>query len=96
MDRRRFLQMVGLGGAAFALDPELLLWTPGKKTIFIPPAESIPVILNTTLAQSASKLIDNLFKISPMFTVEMRYGINGRRIMEAGLRIEQRISYPVQ
>lgn len=37
MNRRNFLALGGLGLAGFALDPERLLWTPGKR-IFIPPA----------------------------------------------------------
>jgi hypothetical protein len=36
MDRRGFLQSLMIGAAALAVDPEQLLWTPGKKTIFIP------------------------------------------------------------
>lgn len=38
MNRRSFLQRAMFGAAALAVDPERLLWTPGKKTIFIPPA----------------------------------------------------------
>ena len=37
MDRRRFLESLILGASALAIDPERLLWTPGAKTIFIPP-----------------------------------------------------------
>jgi hypothetical protein len=33
MDRRGFLRLLGLGGAAMVLDPERLLWVPGQKTI---------------------------------------------------------------
>jgi hypothetical protein len=33
MDRRRFLQLLGLGGAAVVFDPERLLWVPGQQTI---------------------------------------------------------------
>ncbi len=35
MNRRSFLSTL-LGGAAVALDPERLLWVPGKKLISIP------------------------------------------------------------
>lgn len=35
INRRLFLQSLGILGATAALDPEQLLWTP-KKTIFIP------------------------------------------------------------
>lgn len=38
IDRRRFLQILGSSAvAAYALDPEKLLWIPGQKKIFIPP-----------------------------------------------------------
>jgi len=37
MNRRRFLATLCAGAAGFALDPERLLWVPGKKTIFLPP-----------------------------------------------------------
>jgi hypothetical protein len=36
MNRRSFLQQAMLAASALAVDPERLLWTPGKKTIFAP------------------------------------------------------------
>lgn len=36
MDRRGFLQNLMIGAAALTVDPERLLWTPGRKKIFIP------------------------------------------------------------
>jgi len=33
MNRRQFLTRASLAVAALAIDPELLVWTPGKKTI---------------------------------------------------------------
>lgn len=42
MNRRHFLQILTSSAvAAYAFDPEKLLWTPGEKTIFIPPARSL-------------------------------------------------------
>jgi len=44
MQRRRFLKALGLGAvtvtgvAAGVVDPETLLWTPGQRTHFLPPA----------------------------------------------------------
>lgn len=41
MNRRSFLSLLGsgaLGAAAHTLDLDRLLWVPGKKTIFLPPA----------------------------------------------------------
>jgi hypothetical protein len=41
MNRRGFLQLLGMGAAGamlgVELDPERLLWVPGAKTIFLPP-----------------------------------------------------------
>jgi len=34
MERRGFLRLLGLGAAAFALDPERALWVPGRVSIF--------------------------------------------------------------
>lgn len=36
MNRRNFLNALGLGTAALGFDPGRLLWVPGAKTIFIP------------------------------------------------------------
>jgi hypothetical protein len=36
MNRRLFLSTLGLAAAGMALDPERLLWVPGRKTIFLP------------------------------------------------------------
>lgn len=38
VDRRAFLKIAGVGVAALAIDPELLIWTPGHKAILLPPA----------------------------------------------------------
>ncbi len=40
MNRRGFLGAAAAAVAALAIDPERLLWVPGAKTIFIPPAVS--------------------------------------------------------
>lgn len=37
MNRRGFLGILGAAAAGFALDPELALWVPGRKSIFLPP-----------------------------------------------------------
>ena len=40
MNRRLFLHQLTLAASALTLDPERLLWTPGAKTISLPPAKS--------------------------------------------------------
>jgi hypothetical protein len=40
VNRRRFLSLFATGTAAMALDPELALWKPSAKTIFLPPAKA--------------------------------------------------------
>ncbi len=37
MNRRGFLGLISAAVAAYTLDPELALWVPGKKSIFLPP-----------------------------------------------------------
>jgi hypothetical protein len=37
LSRRGFLGLTAAAVAAYALDPERLLWVPGAKTIFLPP-----------------------------------------------------------
>lgn len=39
MNRRHFLNLAALGTAGMVLDPERLLWVPGQRTFFLPPAE---------------------------------------------------------
>lgn len=58
MNRRGFLGLIGsaFGAAAIAteLDLEKLLWIPGRKTLFIPPADlTIPDIVYCSLHRGA-------------------------------------------
>lgn len=41
MDRRSFIGALGAFAGAAVLDPERLLWVPGKKTIFVPPEKHV-------------------------------------------------------
>ena len=41
LSRRAFLGLAATSAAAFALDPERLLWVPGAKTIFLPPERTV-------------------------------------------------------
>jgi len=41
LNRRGFLQSGIAAASALAVDPERLLWTPGAKTIFIPPPPKV-------------------------------------------------------
>ena len=45
MNRRTFIQLLSAGVVGFELDPERLLWTPGQKTIFIPPPRVVPLTI---------------------------------------------------
>ena len=51
MNRRAFLSMVAAGMAGSVLDPERLLWVPGKKTIFLPSIQQ-PVGMTFTLSNA--------------------------------------------
>jgi hypothetical protein len=68
MNRRKFLNLFGLGAAAFTLDPELLLWTPGAKTIFIPPPASYDAITAAILKYMNPKILDSIFADTPLLT----------------------------
>ena len=46
MNRRGFLHKAMIAAAALAADPELLLWQPAKKTIFIPPTPAFTMSVN--------------------------------------------------
>lgn len=69
MNRRTFLYLAAAASAGFALDPDLALWKPGRKTIFLPssvrpatPTEIVPV--------------DWSFRKGDVFTIAGRYAIN--------------------
>lgn len=48
--RRGFLEFLGAAGAGFVVDPERLLWVPGRKTIFVlPPLTSWPALTGSSL-----------------------------------------------
>jgi hypothetical protein len=43
MNRRSFLQILASAAAGAVVDPELLLWKPGAKTIFLPTPSGTPL-----------------------------------------------------
>lgn len=53
MNRRNFLSLFGIGAAVAAIDPERILWTPGRKLISIPAVRVrvIPSMSDTFFAQ---------------------------------------------
>ncbi len=69
IDRRAFLRRLGFGTVAAAaaatgvLDVEKLLWTPGEKTIFIPPPPTIAPLVTS-------------FVRGDVFTIEGVYAVN--------------------
>lgn len=54
MNRRRFLQIASAAAAALVVDPEQLLWTPGAKTIFLPPEPRVVSIADGLVAEIPS------------------------------------------
>lgn len=65
MNRRAFLASLGIGAAAIALDPELLLWKPGARSIFLPtPAPSLVTSVGLTIGDVFT--IDGLYAINPV------------------------------
>ena len=71
MNRRGFLQSAIAAASALAVDPERLLWTPGAKTIFIPPAPKV-VFLSGSSITEADGLNVTLLAGERCFQVENR------------------------
>ena len=80
MDRRLFLKRLAaatavLGGASF-VDPEFLVWVPGAKTIFLPPAK--PVIAATPIVQATVQDFQEIDRLAKLSIASRR----GRRYIE--------------
>ena len=81
--------------AGAAIDPEKLLWEPGRKVISIPSIcsptlDEINVVTQRYLRESP-RLIDNIFKQDPLM-----YFLDKKRIyVSGGNRILEPISYGV-
>lgn len=72
MNRRGFLGSLIAAASALTIDPERLLWIPGAKTIFLPPAivpvEFLPnleMINRITKMVIAPGLVDSIFRKDP-------------------------------
>jgi hypothetical protein len=69
MDRRGFLKRLAAATAAVAataeIDPERLLWTPGKKTIFLPPEKAL-----VTAESVAVQQIRNEYESKALLQIE--------------------------
>jgi hypothetical protein len=66
MNRRGFLSALIGTGLSAAIDPERLLWEPGKKLISIPPPKLTPIIATPWPP----------FKIGDTITIAGRYAVN--------------------
>lgn len=66
MNRRAFLQLATAAAAGLVLDPERLLWVPGKKTIFL------PTLRRPTTTEVWASACDQLRK-GDIFTIEGCY-----------------------
>ena len=69
MNRRHFLQFAAAATAGLVLDPERLLWVPGKKTIFL------PSVRQATATEVMALASDRLRK-GDVFTIEGYYARN--------------------
>jgi hypothetical protein len=71
MNRRGFLGMFGAALATAVLDPEKLLWVPGRITYSLPPNPVLPLLLleelnAVTLAEIYPILVSDNFYKSPL------------------------------
>lgn len=65
MHRRGFLSLLGSAAVGLALDPEQLLWRPGQKTIFLPPAK--PSLWSSMALQIGDVFtIDGVYAVNPV------------------------------
>ena len=84
MDRRHFLRVLAGASAGFALDPERLLWTPGAKTIFLPPVTRLLSTADVIEAMKAVYGSDKLLHLAAQEVAlwnvlrQKRHAIHGR------------------
>ena len=64
MNRRHFLRTLATVAAGVVLDPEMLLWRPGVKTIFLPPPQSLLAPCNLTRGDIFT--VEGVYAINPM------------------------------
>jgi len=72
MNRRAFLQVLAATAAGAVLDPELLLWVPGQKTIFLPPVvtPAAPIVFDSiSIASTMFQLGDHIEIAGRIYTV---------------------------
>ena len=72
MNRRGFFRALGILSASMVLDPEELLWVPGKKTIFIPLILTFDQISMATLQYMKDTLVFDDFFIESKFQQRLR------------------------
>lgn len=77
MNRRGFLSLFGIGAAAVALDPERLLWVPGRKLISIPAPDPARLRFRLALAQVHAMEAIQAAAWEAAFTAGRGWGING-------------------
>lgn len=90
MDRRGFLKLLASGAVGAAVDVDKLLWIPGAKTIFLPPAPAIAtpddaafvreLVLGPGTTPNAGWMsvdcANGLLKKGDVITIEGRYAVN--------------------
>ena len=71
MNRRGFFQWLGMAAASLTIDPEELLWVPGKKTMVVMPGKEWNPTLNEinqiTLKYITPGLVDAVFRHDKLF-----------------------------
>jgi hypothetical protein len=71
VNRRRFLALLGLAAPAMVLDPEQLLWVPGRKTFFLPGGTAM-IVTPDWMAVEGLKILRNNLSLAGM--VNRDYG----------------------
>lgn len=74
--RRTFFKMIAMGAAGMVVDPELLLWKPGAKTIFLPPTGmTMAQVIDIEMARIIPRIRD-LFERDDLFYSAIKSGKN--------------------
>jgi hypothetical protein len=68
MHRRRFLSLLGMAAPAMALDPERLLWVPGRVAIFdlgvMPARESHMLVTSEWLSRETLRVLQHTLQFA--------------------------------
>ena len=73
LNRRSFLALLGSGVIGAGIDVDRLLWVPGAKTIFLPPARTAPTLVTVEwMAKEALRLLSRELQLGTRIVRDFR------------------------